>query len=261
MPELPEVETTKRYLDATALHQTIGRAHVGAARVLHGMTPQDLDRRLHGHALETTRRHGKYLFVRVDEAGWLVLHFGMTGRLQYAKSAGDLPQHAALLLPFENGAGLAYIDPRKFGRVDWTGDPDAYVAARGLGPDILTLGLADFRALAQGRRGSVKAWLMDQGIMAGIGNIYSDEILFQAGIHPRHSVTDLDEGKLEALHKALRRVLRQAVDAGAEPEAMPRSFLLPRRKAGARCPRCGGQVAQLKAGGRTAYYCPQCQPR
>lgn len=105
MPELPEVETTKRYLDATALHQTMETVHVGATRLLHGITPQDLGRKLRGRALETTRRHGKYLFARVDETGWLVLHFGMTGRLQYAKSSGELPQHAELLIHSRTARG------------------------------------------------------------------------------------------------------------------------------------------------------------
>lgn len=134
------------------------------------------------------------------------------------------------------------------------------MAARTLGPDALTLGYADFRALAKGRRGSAKSWLMDQSILAGIGNIYSDEILFQAGIHPKRAVTDLDERVLEALHKALRRVLRLAIDAHAEPDHLPPGYLLPQRKAHGRCPRCGGSLAQLKAAGRTAYYCPQRQP-
>ncbi|MHB1215952.1 MAG: DNA-formamidopyrimidine glycosylase family protein [Thiobacillus sp.] len=111
MPELPDVETFKRYLDATALHQPIGTVRVGAPSLLHGTTPQGLGRRLHGQALESTRRHGKYLFARVDEAGWLVLHFGMSGRLQYAEASGQLPQDAEFLLRFKNKAGLAYIAP------------------------------------------------------------------------------------------------------------------------------------------------------
>lgn len=260
MPELPDVETFKRYLDATALHQPIGTVRVGAPRLLHGTTPQGLGRRLHGQALESTRRHGKYLFVRVDEAGWLVLHFGMSGRLQYAEASGQLPQDAELLLRFENNAGLAYIAPRKLGRIDWSDAPDDYVAARGLGPDALAIDHASFRDLARGRRGGVKSWLMDQGSLAGIGNLYADEILFQAGIHPGQAVAELDDETLQALHTALRRVLRQAIEAGADPDAMPRNFLLPQRRADGRCPRCGETVATTRVGGRTAYYCPRCQP-
>lgn len=260
MPELPDVETFRRYLDATALHQPIGKVRVGAPRLLRGITPQGLGRRLHGRALESTRRHGKHLFARVDEAGWLVLHFGMSGRLQYAKASGRLPQDAELLLRFANEAGLAYIAPRKLGRIDWSGAPDDYIASRGLGPDALALDHAAFRDLARGRRGGVKSWLMDQGSLAGIGNLYADEILFQAGIHPGHAVAQLDDSALQALHKAMGRVLRQAIEARAEPDAMPRSFLLPRRHAGARCPRCGERLAAIKLAGRTACFCPRCQP-
>lgn len=260
MPELPDVETYKRYLDATALHQPIAGIRVGAPRLLHGITPQALGRRLHGQAMESTRRHGKYLFARIDEAGWLVLHFGMTGRLRYAKSSGRLPADAELLLRFENGAGLAYIAPRKLGRIDWTEAPDGYAASRRLGPDALSLDCASLRERARGRRGGVKSWLMDQAALAGIGNVYSDEILFQAGIHPRRAVAELADAQLRALYRALRRVLRGAIDAKADPLGMPRSFLLPERHADGHCPRCGGPVAKTRGAGRTAWFCPRCQP-
>ncbi len=260
MPELPDVETYKRYLDATALHQPIARIRVGAQRLLHGISPQALGRRLDGHSLESTGRHGKYLFVRVDEAGWLVLHFGMTGKLRYAKSPDSTPRHVELLLQFENGAALAYIAPRKLGRIDWAEAPDDYVAARGLGPDALRLDYTTFRERARSRRGRVKSWLMNQAALAGIGNIYSDEILFQAKIHPRRAVAELDGTTLQTLHRVLGRVLRQAIDAHANPDSMPRSFLLPHRAAGGRCPRCGAQVDAIRVAGRTSYYCPRCQP-
>lgn len=260
MPELPEVETFKRDLDANALDQPIKTVCVGVPRLLHGITPQGLGRRLHGRALDSTRRHGKHLFARVGDAGWLVLHFGMSGRLQYAKAPDPLPQDAQLLLLFENKAGLAYIAPRKLGRIDWTGEPDDYIAARGLGPDALAIDGATFRDLARGRRGGVKSWLMDQGSLAGIGNIYADEILFQARIRPARAVTELDDDTLQVLYEVLHRVLRQAIRARADPLAMPRDFLLSHRRACGRCPRCGGSLATTRIDGRTAYYCPSCQP-
>ena len=262
MPELPDVEVFKRDLDAKALRQSVAKVHVGsrAGRLLHGITPSMLDQKLRGRALASTRRHGKYLFARADDAGWLVLHFGMSGRLAYAKSAERLPEDAEFLLQFENGAGLAYLAPRKLGRIDWADDPDDYAAARGLGPDALAIDYAGFRERARGRRGGVKAWLMDQGVLAGVGNAYSDEILFQAGIHPTHPVAKLDEGALKKLHQTMRRVLQQAIDADADRQAMPDGFLLPQRRAGGRCPGSGEPVKTIKVGGRTAYYCPQCQP-
>lgn len=262
MPELPDVEVFKRNLDAQALRQPVAGVHVGrrAARLLHGTTPPMLDHKLRGRALVSTRRHGKYLFARTDGAGWLVLHFGMTGRLEYAKSAMRLPADAEFLLQFENGAGLAYLSPRKLGRIDWTDDPDDYAAARGLGPDAFAIDYAVFRQRAVGRRGGVKAWLMDQSVLAGIGNAYSDEILFQSGIHPTHSVAKLDEAVLKRLHETMRRVLQQAIDADADRQAMPDGFLLPQRHAGGRCPGSGEPVKTIRVGGRTAYYCSKDQP-
>lgn len=259
MPELPDVEVFKRDLDANALHQPVASVHVGsrAGRLLHGITPAMLDQKLRGRALVSTRRHGKYLFARADAAGWLVLHFGMTGQLEYANSVERLPGDAELLLQFENGAGLAYLAPRKLGRIDWADDPDDYAAARSLGPDALAVDYAGFRQRARGRRGGVKAWLMDQGVLAGIGNAYSDEILFEAGSHPLRSVAELDDA-LKGLHKTMRRVLRQAIDADADRQAMPDAFLLPQRRAGGRCPRSDEPVKTIKTGGRTAYYCPHC---
>lgn len=259
MPELPDVETFKRYLDATALHQPVAGVRIGAPRLLRGLPPQALGQRLRRRSLESTRRHGKWLFARAGGAGWLVLHFGMSGRLQYAKSAAALPPHPELLLRFANGAGLAYLAPRKLGRIDWTPDPDAYVADHAPGPDALALGRVGFRQRARGRRGGVKAWLMDQRALAGIGNLYSDEILFQAGIHPRRAVADLDEAALGRLYRAMRRVLREAIAAGADPRAMPANFLLRERSPGGRCPRCGEALATTRAAGRTAWYCPRCQ--
>lgn len=260
MPELPDVESYKRYLDATSLHQPIEAVHVGALRLLRDLTPQSLGRRLHGKALESTRRHGKYLFVRVEDGGWLVLHFGMSGRLRYAGSADALPRDGEMLLRFENGAGLAYLAPRKLGRIAWADDPADYVASQGLGADALELDEAGLRALAKGRRGGVKSWLMDQDSLAGIGNLYSDEILFQAGIHPRQAVAALDDAQFRTLARSLGQVLREAIEAQADPGAMPRSFLLPRREAGADCPRCGGRLDELRVAGRTAVFCPNCQP-
>lgn len=195
----------------------------------------------------------------MEDSGWLVLHFGMSGRLQYAKSSAALPQDAELLMQFDSAAALAYIAPRKLGRIGWTEAPDDFIASLGLGPDALSVDYATFWDMARGRRGGVKAWLMDQSALAGIGNLYSDEILFQASVHPRQAVAELGDEQLKVLHRTMRRVLNQATDARADPDAMPRSFLLPHRHVGGRCPRCGERLSQIKAAGRTAFFCPHCQ--
>jgi formamidopyrimidine-DNA glycosylase len=260
MPELPDVELYRRYLDATSLHQPFDHVEVEALRVLEDTTPQALGRRLKGHRLEDTRRHGKYLFATLDSGGALVLHFGMTGRLEYSRKAHDPPRHTACLFHFGNGGQLAYVAPRKLGHVALTDSPAHFIEDRALGPDALEIDWDTFRAAAGKRRGGVKSWLMDQQRIAGIGNVYSDEILFQAGIHPKQAVRDLDDDELRDLHRAIREVLTAAIEAKADPEHMPPGFLLPHRGEGGRCPRCRTGVKKIRASGRTAWYCPACQP-
>lgn len=259
MPELPDVESYKRYLDATSLHQSIQAVHVQQPSVLRGASPQALGRRLHKHRFEQSRRHGKYLFVELDTSDWLLMHFGMTGRLQYFKSSSDTPDYTDVLFKFDNGFHLAYIAPRKLGRVGLISNPDRFTAEQRLGPDALQFTFADFRESAAGRRGSVKCWLMNQRVIAGIGNVYSDEILFQAGLHPKTPVNKLKEDQRKGLYKAMRRVLKTASNARADPEKMPASYLLIHRKQGGHCPKCNTAVKSVPACGRTAWLCPYCQ--
>jgi len=261
LPELPDVEVYRRYLDATSLHSPVSGVEIPSPEVLRGTTPQGLGRALKGRSFEETRRHGKYLFVQLgDEDRYLVLHFGMTGQLAYTAAGGPPPEYTACRFRFDDGGCLAYVSPRKLGRVAVTGSLSGFIEEHELGPDALSLSKREFRRLAEGRRGSVKSFLMNQEVIAGIGNVYSDEILFQAGIHPRSAVNDLDATDLDALRRAIRKVLRQAIAAGAEPREMPDSFLLPRRHEEGHCPRCGAPLRHITVSGRTAWFCPDCQP-
>jgi formamidopyrimidine-DNA glycosylase len=261
VPELPELEVFKRYVDSTSLHQDIEMVEVKNGKILGGVTAGGLKRRLEGRKFESTRRHGKHLFVELDEGPWLLLHFGMTGGLNYYEDAVEEPTHARVLISFRNGYHLAFDDQRLFGKVDLIDDPDDYVQVHKLGPDPLDLDLPVFRERLEGRRGEIKATLMNQRVFAGIGNIYSDEILFQVRLHPKTSVGRLDESSLHGLHEQTGRVLRAAIERGADPGGLPAWFLLPHRQEGADCPRGNGTVLKTKAAGRTAYYCPTCQPR
>ncbi len=262
MPELPDVETYRLYLNATSLHQTIRRVHVDQPAIVRGTTPQGLGRRLDGHRMERTRRHGKYLFAALDgNAGALVFHFGMTGALKYFRSTEDTPQYTDVRLDFARGFHLAYIAPRKLGMVTVVQNIDEFIAEEQLGPDALQLDWPTFQELAAGRRGGVKSWLMDQRVMAGIGNIYSDEILFQARLHPRRSVKDLNANERKVLFEKMHSVLHTAIEAQADPERLPGSWLLPHRDTDGHCPECGTRVASVQAAGRTAYLCPRCQPQ
>jgi formamidopyrimidine-DNA glycosylase len=261
VPELPELEIFKQYVDSTSLHQNIETIEVKNGKVLGGISAGELKRGLEGRRFESTRRHGKHLFVELGDGEWLLLHFGMTGSLKYYKDADEEPTHARVLISFGNGYHLAFDDQRMFGKVDLIEDPDGYVEKQQLGLDPLDVDFTAFRQRLEGRRGEIKATLMNQRVFAGIGNIYSDEILFQVRLHPRTTVGRLDEGALHDLHEQTGRVLRVAIERGTSPGGLPESFLLTHRQEGADCPRNNGKIQKTKAAGRTAYYCPTCQPR
>lgn len=267
MPELPDVEGFKRYLNATSLHKKIENVHVGSAKIVRGISGRRLKQALRGHSMEATRRRGKHLFVALDDGRWLTFHFGMTGRLAYFKSLDDDPEHDRIRLDFENGYHLAFDDQRLFGCVGMIDDLDAFVASKKLGPDAMDPSLDQdaFSKLMDGKRGGLKAALMDQSLLAGIGNIYADEILFQAKLHPEARVQDLGRNALSKLYKTMRRVFRVAIDRGAGSEDMvnrlPKTYLLRHREEGQSCPRCKGTIEAIKTAGRTTYYCPRCQTK
>ncbi|MFO7971301.1 MAG: DNA-formamidopyrimidine glycosylase family protein [Desulfobacterales bacterium] len=260
MPELPDVEIFRRYLDATSLHQSIEGVRT-EADVLKDISVRRFERTVRGKSFEATRRHGKYAFVSLGEPPWLLLHFGMTGFLKYYKNNEKAPSHVRVLFTFHNGYHLAYSCQRKLGKVRLVDDPDRFVRSRGLGPDALAPDLdADaFKQTIRGFRGSVKSALMNQQLIAGIGNIYSDEILYQTGIFPKHSVTQMDEKILDRLYETVKEVLVTAIDVQADPERLPNTYIIPQRHGEGRCPGDGSPIERLKVSGRSSYYCPQCQ--
>jgi formamidopyrimidine-DNA glycosylase len=263
VPELPDVATFKRYVDSTALHQKIADVEVYRDQVLAEHTAADeLKAELVGQRFVSARRHGKWLLLTLDDGRCLALHFGMTGFVKYFKKPEKEPEHDRLLIRFVNGYHLAYDSQRLLGAVALAEDADTFVEAKGLGPDVGApdFDLEAFRALLAHRRGMVKSALMDQALMAGIGNVYSDEILFQAGIHPRTQVSNLDDDDLENLYAALQTVLETAIDSHADPAKFPDDYLTPHRGPNTACPRCGAPLKQVDVSGRTAYYCPQDQP-
>src|SRR6266436_6399732 len=261
MPELPDVERFKRYLDATSLYQRIADVEMRSAYVLKGISGKELARRLKGRRFESTRRHGKHLFARTDGGTWLRLHFGMTGSLRYFKGEEKAPPHTRVLFVFAKDYRLAFDDQRKFGQVGLLEDVDEFLRKRALGPDALDIDVAEFKAKLARHRGAVKSILMNQRLIAGIGNIYADEILFHARIHPATQIARLGEKTVCKLFRATRYILKKAIDAKANVDRMPKSWLLPRRGKVGKCPRCRGELRSATIGGRTAWFCTQCQKR
>ena len=180
MPELPDVVGFKKYLDATSLHQRIQSTECLDDRFIKEVSRQRLQQRLKGAELEGSDRWGKWLFVDLSEGGRLVLHFGMTGQLDYGEDRGEPPEHARLVLHFANGRRLAVISQRMIAQASYTEDSSAFGREHELGPDALDrkLDVRSFLELMRGRRGSIKSALMNQSVIAGIGNVYSDEVLF-----------------------------------------------------------------------------------
>jgi formamidopyrimidine-DNA glycosylase len=266
MPELPDVELYKRHLDEHALGRTIEGVAVNDVRILGDLAAERFAAKLKGNRFEDSRRHGKHLLVRLKRDGWLTMHFGMTGNLIYFREEADDPPYDRVRFAFEGGGHLAYVNRRMLGRVGLADDAEKFIRAEELGPDALdpAFDLEAFDRAIQGRRRDVKAVLMDQTLIAGTGNIYADEILFQARLHPKTPVTTLDGRQRAELFAQIRAVLQTAIEwgAGAEQflERLPEDYLLPHRDKDGKCPRCGGAIATLKSGGRTSYFCPRCQP-
>lgn len=262
MPELPEVESYRRYFEHHALGQEIVSVSVQDRGVLAKRTSAArLRRELQGQKFDRVTRHGKNLFARVSGGGWLRIHFGMTGDLSYFHHPHDeTPRFARIVFRFPGGA-LAYQDARKFGRVELIGTPEDYLRDQGMGPDPLSeeFKVHEFVKRMAKRRGAIKPLMLNQRVLAGIGNLYADEALFQAGVHPLARVERLSAERLTRVFRVLNTVLRKIITIQAKDDRYPRKFLLPRRGEGQRCPRCGGVIARATVAGRTTYFCRRHQ--
>ena len=265
MPELPDVENYKRYLDATALHKRIEDVHVADTRFLKKTAERRLRDGLIGHSFASTRRHGKYLLIEIEGGGWLASHFGMTGHLRYFKDPNQDPGDDRLRLDFDNGYHLAFVSKRMLGHVRLIDDTDRFVEEQKLGVDALdpAADKAWFYQALSSKRGGLKSALTDQSLIAGIGNVYSDEILYQAGLDPDARVQKLSEDQVDCLFDTMHWVLNTAIDCGAGSEELveklPGHFLLHYREKGAACRRCGAELESRKVSGRTTHLCPRCQ--
>ena len=261
MPELPEVETFKRYLDSTSLRQRITNVDVRDAYVLKRVSARQLARGLKGRRFKNSHRHGKHLFVRAGGELWLRLHFGMTGSLEYLDGDEVAPKTARVIFRFANKCRLAFDDQRKFGEIGLSRNVDEFLTNRGIGPDALDISLSQFKTILGKHRGAVKSILLNQKLIAGIGNLYADEILFRARMQPATEARRLNDQDLARLFRATRYVLEKAIASKANADRLPKSWLLTHRGKQGKCPRCGGELNSTTIGGRTAWFCAQCQKR
>lgn len=261
MPELPDLVRFQHYLQSTALRQTILRTSARDDRILRQTTAQGLGRQLKGQQLTGAERHGKYLFARGSRYGWLTLHFGMTGELKYQRRENDKPRFTRMTLTFEDGARLHYLSRRILGEVRFVKYREEFIEQQQLGPDALDSELkpADFQRRCEDRRGMIKPLLMNQRFIAGLGNMYADEVLFQAGLRPDIPAEQMDGEVFERLYKTLRRVMQVAARHEGIVADLPSDYLLPHREGDRRCPACGRPLEEKTVSGRTGVFCRHCQ--
>jgi formamidopyrimidine-DNA glycosylase len=273
MPELPEVEVLRRSLEPLLTGDRIESVEVRAPALREPLDRRRLTRDASGRRVERLRRRGKYLLIDLSEGKTLVVHLGMSGRLTVVPGAAPREPHEHLAFRLASGRRLRLVDPRRFG-VAFT-LPTAGVEAdrhfAGLGVEPLAGGFdgAALAAAARGRRGPVKAFLMDASIVVGLGNIYATEALWRAGIHPRRSVARISAASWDRLTEAVREVLSRAIAEGgttlrdyADGEGNAGWFqvsLAVYGREGERCPRCGAAVRRIVQANRSTFYCPRCQ--
>lgn len=261
MPELPDVEIFRRYFNSTALHKKITSLEVESAKVLEGVGIKELRERLQGASFTDSARHGKHLFARLSDGGWLRFHFGMTGFFKYYKEAAAAPGHPRLICTFDNGYNLAWDSQRLLGRISLVRSPEEYVKENHLGPDALEISKEDFCTRLQKKKGMIKTALMAQNVVAGLGNVYSDEVLFQSRLHPQTKTGALATEKLGQIHGTMQEVLQSVIHSGIHPEEMPDRFLTAHRGRDNECPVCRAELEKIKISGRTSYLCPRCQKK
>ena len=273
MPELPEVETIRRQLAPLVEGRVVERLDIADPRWCLPLAPEAVVDAVQGRRVDALRRRGKYLVWELEDEAFLLMHLRMTGTLLYDAQPGTPYERVRWVL--DDGHELRFCDPRRFGTGELAlGTParDAFFAARlGLEPLDGELTGEALRRMARGRRAPVKAFLLDQRRIAGVGNIYADEALFRAGIHPLRPVGSLTRAQCDALAVAVREALAAGVAAGGATiddfrhvdgvrGAFQNEFLVHRRR-GEPCPRCAAPVVKFVAAGRGTYACESCQPR
>jgi formamidopyrimidine-DNA glycosylase len=264
MPELPDVECIRRLVHRHFLGAQVMHVELADPAILEG-TAAAARRGLEFHRLREVHRHGKYLFLDFGEDTVLVMHFGPAGMLCRVQSGQDEPKYVRFRLEFENGDRLAYVNRRRIGRVRLVDSATRFLEKSELGPDALDpdFDCAAFQTRLSGRKSAAKLILTDQSRLAGIGNTWSDEILFQARIHPATSVVALTPARTRMLFRAMRHVLEVAIDRDPLTEGfltrLPSDFILPHRHPHGHCPCCGTELERVALSGHTGIFCPRCQ--
>lgn len=270
MPELPEVETIVRELRPYVEGQTVQDIQVDRPRTI-AAPNEDVDgfvRAGIGRRWEQIGRRGKFILVSLDNDTYLIVHLRMSGRL-VLKPLGQ-PQHLRARFQFADGTTLYFYDPRRFGRLWLVADPTPVIGELGIEPLSEAFTADVLAGLLRGKRGMLKPLLLDQRLIAGLGNIYADEALYAAGLHPQRQAHTLSQAEIARLHAAIRSVLSQALmhhgtsfdGVFVRPEGelgRQQEGLSVYGQAGLPCLRCGTPIQRIVVGGRGTHLCPRCQ--
>lgn len=272
MPELPEVETIRRDLAPRVVGRRIAEFRVlrGAGRILLGVSQRQVRDRLVGRRIAGVERRGKYLLFRLDDGQLWVVHLGMTGSLRHRPAAAEPDPFLRAVVSLDDGTELRYVDIRKFGNCRVVDRPEEAVG--NLGPEPLdpAFTVAALWEALRGRKAPLKAALLDQRNLAGVGNIYADEALFLAHLHPAVPAGSLRPAERAALHAAVQRVLRDGIaNRGASfrdytdaegREGSQQYYVRVFRRTDQPCDACGAPIRRSVVGGRASHWCPRCQP-
>jgi formamidopyrimidine-DNA glycosylase len=269
MPELPEVETIKNELAPLAVGRRIKSVEFLWAKTLLSPSIPEFDARVKGQRIKSLERRGKYLILRLENGDSLLVHLRMTGSFLVSRDKALPSKHTRAVIHLDDGANMYFIDPRKFGKFQLvSGGP--VKALEKLGPEPLadSFTSAVLGKLLKGRKAPIKAALVDQEVIAGIGNMYADEVLYESRINPLRSSDSLSPEEIKRLHKAIRQVLKRAIEnkgasisnyfrPGGEKGSAHEEFKVAHRKG--ECPVCGGPIKRIVVRQRGTYFCPVCQ--
>lgn len=259
MPELPDVEIFKKEAEK-ALNAKVNSIEIYDKQFVN-TSESSITKNIKGKILEKATRQGKNLFLNMGDKSGISMHFGMTGYLQYIAQKDEKPKYAKLSLKLDNEHSLFYMSKRKLGKIIIADDIDKHIKSLQLGPDALEIKEEDFINNLKESNAAIKSFITDQSVVSGIGNVYADEILFQARVHPKKKSGQLTQAQAKNIYSQIGKVLKTAIENQADVSRLPKTFLIHSRKEGEKCPGCKGQVQKIKISGRTGYFCPDCQKK
>lgn len=259
MPELPDIEVFKNEADKT-LHKKINDVEVVDKEFVK-TTEKKIQSDIRGQKIEKFKRQGKHLFLITGNHKMVAMHFGMTGYVKVRPQDEDPPDYTKCIFKLDNEKSLCYISKRKLGRIEMISDMDDYLKEYEVGPDALDIDKHYFLKQLENSKTMIKNFLTDQSVLSGIGNVYADEILFQAGIHPKEKASKMTEADGKKLFDITLKVLKKAIEKNADVSQLPQTWLLRSHNDGDNCPRCDDEIRKTKVSGRSAWYCPNCQKK